>query len=114
MRSIIRDTIAFLLHMGIFATLHVLLWADEIVNLLLGAQYREVIPIMRIVMVALIPYLGYVLLRSIVDAVEKKAFNTLNLFIAFGVTLLLDIFLIILISNFLYLLILENLWQNFM
>lgn len=95
LRTIVEDTLSFLLHLGIFATLHLLLWCDVIVNLLLGAQYREVVPIMRILMFALIPYLGYVLLRSIVDAVEKKAFNTLNLFLSFGVTLILDVFLVI-------------------
>ena len=94
LRTTIGDTIAFLLHMGLFATLHCILWTDEIVRLLLGAKYLEVIPIMRVVLVSLMPYLGYVLLRSIVDAVEKRAYNTLNLFISLAVTIVLDVLVI--------------------
>lgn len=88
LRESISDIIAFFLHLGVFATLHILLWADEVVLILLGPQYEKAIPLMRIILLALVPYLAYVLLRSVVDAVEKKAINTLNLVLSFAVALI--------------------------
>ncbi len=94
LRNSISDVIAFILHLGLFATLHILLWADQAVFLLLGEQYGGAIPLMRIILLALIPYLAYVLLRSIVNAVEKKAINTLNLFISFVFSLITALLLV--------------------
>jgi PST family polysaccharide transporter len=88
LRESISDIIAFFLHLGVFATLHILLWADEVVLILLGPQYEKAIPLMRIILLALVPYLAYVLLRSVVDAVEKKAINTLNVVLSFAVALI--------------------------
>jgi hypothetical protein len=44
---------------------------------------------MRILIISLAPYLAYVLLRSVIDGVEVRAVNTLNLFIALGAGILL-------------------------
>jgi O-antigen/teichoic acid export membrane protein len=90
----ISDVIAFTLHLGLFATLHIVLWADQVVLILLGSLYGEAIPIMRIILVALIPYLAYVLLRSVIDAIEKRAVNTINLFLSFIVILISASFLV--------------------
>jgi len=81
----IRSVIALVLHIGLFLTLQGVLWADEVVMVLLGPQYQEAIPIMRVVLVSLVPYLSYVMLRSVVDAVDDRAINTMNLFIALAV-----------------------------
>jgi len=78
----IVDIVIFIFHLGLFMTLHILLWLDQIVILWLGAQYMEAIFLMRMLLIALTPYLTYVMLRSIINAVEEKAINTLNLFIA--------------------------------
>lgn len=88
LRTGINDIIAFIFHLGLFATLHIFLWADQVVLILLGSQYGKAIPLMRIILLALVPYLSFVLLRSIVDAVEKKAINTLNLFMSFAISLI--------------------------
>jgi O-antigen/teichoic acid export membrane protein len=90
----IKDLIGFILHFGIFLTLHFLLWSDQIVIYLLGRDYEAVIPLMRILLVALIPYLGYVFLRSIIDAIEEKAINARNLIMSFFVTLIADLIFI--------------------
>ncbi|MFC1461721.1 lipopolysaccharide biosynthesis protein [Verrucomicrobiota bacterium] len=87
-RNAVENIIAFVLHLGLFGTLHGLLWTDEVVLGLLGTQYVQATPIMRMVILALVPYLGYVMLRSVVDAVEVKAINTVNLFIALTVALI--------------------------
>lgn len=87
----IRDIIGFILHLGIFMTLHILVWSDEIVFFLLGSEYVAVIPLMRIILVSLIPYLAYVFLRSIIDALEEKAINTRNLILSFFITIIVDL-----------------------
>ncbi len=84
LRENMADLVAFLFQIGLFATLHIWLWTDPIVPLWLGTQYSAAIPVARVLVVALIPYLAYVVLRWVVDAVEVQAVNTLNLFIALG------------------------------
>ena len=74
----ITDVIVFVFHLGLFATLHLILWSDQIVILWLGTQYMEVILLMKVLLIALIPYLAHEMLRSIIDAVEERAVNTLN------------------------------------
>lgn len=81
----IRDMVTFIIQMGIFIALQLFIWADLIVLAWLGPLYREAIPLMKVTVLALPAYLGYVTLRSIIDAVEVKAVNTLNLIIGLGV-----------------------------
>jgi O-antigen/teichoic acid export membrane protein len=76
------DLFTFLFQIGLFATLHLCLWSDLIVQAWLGSAYQQAAPLMRIIVLALIPYLAYVMLRSVIDAVEVKAVNSLNLFIS--------------------------------
>jgi O-antigen/teichoic acid export membrane protein len=85
--KVIELIITLVLHIGLFATLQGLLWADVIVWVLLGPQYQAAIPLMRVILVTLMPYLAYVMLRSVVDAIEVRAVNTMNLFLALLVTL---------------------------
>jgi stage V sporulation protein B len=87
-KQAVKNVIGFTLHLGLFFTLQGVLWTDELVLVLLGPQYLAAIPLMRIVLASLVPYLAYVMLRSVVDAVEDKAINTVNLFIAVAVTVL--------------------------
>jgi O-antigen/teichoic acid export membrane protein len=87
----IEVIIGFILHLGFFATLHILLWSDQIIFLMLGPGYEPVIPLMRIILIALIPYLAYVFLRSIIDGVEDKAINTRNLVLSFSITIVIDL-----------------------
>lgn len=93
LRERIGDIVALILHLGLFVTCQVLIWADLIVAIWLGDQYRVAVPIMRLLLIAVTPYLAYTLLRSIVDAVEERAVNTRNLLIALGVNLFVSILL---------------------
>jgi O-antigen/teichoic acid export membrane protein len=90
----VEGIITLVLHLGLFAMLQGLLWANEIVLAVLGSQYREVTPLMRVVLLALVPYLAYVMLRSVVDAVEDRAINTANLFLALVVTLVASVIMV--------------------
>ncbi len=88
LRDRISDVVGLIVHMGLFASLHILLWADQIILLWLGQPYRDAIPVFRILAVALVPYLAFSLLRSIIDGVEERAVNTKNLYISGSATCL--------------------------
>lgn len=77
--------------LGIFVTIHTFIWSKEIVLVWLGSEYTEAVPIMKILILSLGPYLGYVILRSIVDAVEVRAINTLNLSVSLVIAAVLSI-----------------------
>jgi O-antigen/teichoic acid export membrane protein len=74
--------------LGTFVTCCSMIWTPEIVMLLLGPEYGNAIPLMRIVLLAIVPYLTYVLLRSVIDAVDTRSINTNHLFISLGVAVL--------------------------
>jgi O-antigen/teichoic acid export membrane protein len=48
----------------------------------LGHDYGQAVPIVRISVLAIVPYLAYSMLRSVIDAVEVRAINTRNVFAA--------------------------------
>ena len=85
----IRDIIDLIIHLGLFIAIQTFIWSKFLVMVWLGPDYLESVTIMRILIISLAPYLAYVLLRSVIDAVEIKAVNALNLFIALGVGILL-------------------------
>src|SRR4029453_4844619 len=74
-------------HLGSFATLQLLLWTDVIVRAWLGERYLPGTPIIRIVLVAAVPYLGYTMLRAVIDALDERAMNTRNMLWALCITL---------------------------
>ena len=80
--SKIEEMLIMIIQLGIFVTIHTFIWSKEIVLVWLGSEYKEAVPIMKILILSLAPYLGYVILRSIIDAIEVKAINTLNLFLS--------------------------------
>jgi O-antigen/teichoic acid export membrane protein len=93
LRNRISDILAMIIHLGLFAIIQIFIWSNEIVLIWLGNEYLEAVPIIKIFLVSLCPYLGYIMLRSIIDAVEERAINTLNLFISFGITALISLVL---------------------
>lgn len=89
----IGDIIIMIIQVGLFTVLQLFIWSEEIVRIWLGSEYLQAVPYIRIFLISLCPYLGYVMLRSIVDAVEEKAVNTFNLFIALLITALSSLWL---------------------
>jgi len=87
----INDIIAMILHVGIFASVQLFLLSHEIVVVWLGEEYLPAVPVVKVLIVASCPYLGYVMLRSIIDAVEVRAVNTLNLLIALVIATILSV-----------------------
>jgi O-antigen/teichoic acid export membrane protein len=93
LRNRISDILTMIIHLSLFIVIQLFIWANEIVLIWLGTDYLQAVPIIQIFLITLCPYLSYVMLRSIIDAVEKKAVNTLNLLISFGITILLCLLL---------------------
>ena len=83
----LRDLITFIFQVGLFLSLHLFLWAELLIQVWLGPEYQGAIPLMRVIVLTLPAYLSYVMLRSIIDAVEVNAVNTINVFIGLGVAL---------------------------
>ena len=91
----IEDVLIMVFQLGFFITIHTFIWSREIVLVWLGSEYIEAVPIMQILILSLGPYLAYVTLRSIVDAVEFRAINTFNLFLSFviaGITSIIFVY----------------------
>jgi O-antigen/teichoic acid export membrane protein len=86
-RDRVEDIVAMTCHLGSFATLQLLLWTDVIVRAWLGERYLPGTPIIRIVLVAAVPYLGYTMLRAVIDALDERAMNTRNMLWALCITL---------------------------
>lgn len=81
----LNELLGFLIQIGLFVTLHLFLGTELIVDIWLGEDFAPAVPLMRIIVLSILPYLAYVLFRSVIDAVEIKAVNTVNLFAAFSV-----------------------------
>ena len=93
LRERITDLIVFNFQIGLFITMHLLIWVQLLVLAWLGNQYLEVIPIMQVTILGLIPFIAFNMMRSIIDAVEVKAVNAGNLYKAFAVSLFFSIIL---------------------
>jgi O-antigen/teichoic acid export membrane protein len=89
----VEDLVALSLHLGLFATGQMILWSPEIVRVWLGEAYVPAIPIVRVMLIAVAPYLAYAVLRSVIDALEDRAVNAANIYAALGITLVLSLLL---------------------
>ena len=91
LRDRVEDMISMVLHLGLFGTVQLLVWSDEIATVWLGPAYGEAVPLIRILMAGVIPYLGYAMLRTTIDGLEEKAVNTHNMYAACATTLVLSL-----------------------
>jgi O-antigen/teichoic acid export membrane protein len=90
-RERVEDIVAVAVHVGLFATCQLLLWSRAIVLAWLGPGYEEAVPLIRVMLLAVVPYLSYSLLRSVIDALHEEAVNAGNGFVACGVTAVLSV-----------------------
>ena len=86
LRERVADVTAVVLHIGMYATFHLWLWAPDLVRLWLGYQYEGAIPAVRFIVLGILPYLLFVTLRSILDALEERPVNATNVYVAIVVT----------------------------
>jgi O-antigen/teichoic acid export membrane protein len=87
----INNLLSFIIQIGIFFTINLLIWSDVIILGWLGKNYDSATILTRVISLAVIPYMCFTMFKSIIDAVEVKAINTLNLLIALMVALLIAI-----------------------
>jgi O-antigen/teichoic acid export membrane protein len=85
-RERVEDLVALVLHLGVFVGCQLAIWAPEIVDVWLGSAYRDAVPLIRVLLIALVPYLGYTLLRSVIDGIEERPVNVWNLYAAVACT----------------------------
>lgn len=81
-RERVSEMSLFLIQVGLPVALVVPLFAREIVQFWLGSQYAPAATVMQIYCVGLFPYVSYVALRSVLDATEVKALNTVSILTA--------------------------------
>jgi O-antigen/teichoic acid export membrane protein len=64
-----------------------------LIRLYLGKSFSDIVPIIRLIALAAVPYGFYFTLRGLVDAFHVKAVNTFNIAIAFSLFLLCSVLL---------------------
>jgi len=79
LRSKLEAVVAMILHLGLFATAALWIWAPDALILWLGPAYAEATSTLRIVAISFTPFLGYTMLYSIIDGLDERAINTRHL-----------------------------------
>ncbi|MFN7946768.1 MAG: hypothetical protein U0Z53_15560 [Blastocatellia bacterium] len=81
--SNMRQVIRWSLYLGIFATVHLFVWCDLLLELWLGSRYAaqqaEGIGIVRIVCLSFAPTFVYGTVRGMIDGETERPVNTINL-----------------------------------
>jgi O-antigen/teichoic acid export membrane protein len=75
------------LHIGLFATVQLVIWADVLVVLWLGPSYKTAVWPIRIICLSLAPSFFYASIRGIIDGENEQPVNTINLLLSMGVLL---------------------------
>lgn len=73
---------------SIFICIQLFIFTDILIKHWLGPQFLDAIAVMRITLLAMFFYTFYITMRSILDAVNFKALNTINIYISLGVFLI--------------------------
>jgi O-antigen/teichoic acid export membrane protein len=82
----IGDVTAVTVHVGMFAACQLWVWTPVIVGSWLGDEYLPGVPAVRLIVIGVLPYLLFVTLRSVLDAVEQRPVNARNTYAALAVT----------------------------
>ena len=83
-----RRVTEWALHIGLFATVQLVIWTDVLVVTWLGPKYMTAIWPVRIICLSLAPSFFYASARGIIDGENEKPINTLNLLLSMGVLLI--------------------------
>ncbi len=75
-------------HIGLFATVQLVIWADVLVALWLGPGHTTRIGAIRIICLALLPTFFYASVRGIIDGENEQPINTVNFLLSFAVMLI--------------------------
>lgn len=85
LRAGVMDAVVFTTQIGLFGTVQAFIWCGVLVQLWLGTEFQPVAPLLRILLLALVPYVAYTILKAIIDGIEPRPVNAANLLISLGV-----------------------------
>jgi hypothetical protein len=74
-----------IVQLGLFTSIHLVIWADVLLVAWLGPAYADAIPLMRVIGSAMPAYLGYVVLNSVINATETRPITTVTVLASLGV-----------------------------
>lgn len=87
----IKDVSVFSVQVGLFLSCHLILWAKPLVQIWLGDSYSGAVVLMRIMLCGIIPWMLYVMLRSMIDGIEPKPVNAVNVTLGTSTTVLCSV-----------------------
>ena len=73
-------------HIGLYLTVHLFIWSDIIIISWLGLEYIDALIPIKIITLSILPYLYFVILRNVLDAIEVKSIISNYLHIALFIT----------------------------
>lgn len=83
----LRLLVAAVMEVSVFTCIQLAVFADVVVRAWVGSEYLDQMGVIRLVLLAIPPYLFFVALRSTIDAATVKPFNTANVMISLVVYL---------------------------
>ena len=81
----VKALIKIYLVVGLIGIIAVEIFTPLVINILFNSEYQSSVPIVRIMILAILPNAFYLLLRNPLDAMSKIPYNTINLIISFVV-----------------------------
>ena len=88
-RARLKHLVVSVLELSVFACIQLIVFADVAVRAWVGSRYLDQMLVIRLLVVAIPPYLFYMALRSTIDAASVKPLNAWNVLTALMVYLLL-------------------------
>jgi O-antigen/teichoic acid export membrane protein len=80
----LRLLVTAVMEVSTFTCIQLAVFADVIVHAWVGPAFMNEMVVIRLVLLAIPPYLFFVTLRSTIDAITVKPYNTLNVLISLG------------------------------
>ena len=81
-RAGVEYLVGAVLDLSVFASLQFVVFADILVNFWVGPKFMEGVPVVRLLLLAIPPYLFYMAMRSSIDAATVKPRNAGNVMVA--------------------------------
>jgi O-antigen/teichoic acid export membrane protein len=82
----VSSLVVMIFHVGFYVTLHLFIWNEVIIISWLGLEYIDALIPMQIITLSILPYLSFVILRNVLDAIEVKSIIPNYLHIALFIT----------------------------
>ena len=90
LRAPLGGLLCAILHLGAFMTIQLIVWSDTILVIWLGQDFLQANDIVRISLLSLVPLLLFGIMRSVIDAATTRPENTINVYVALFVVILLS------------------------